>query len=265
MQRAAKIVLLAIIGVTLAADWIAPFSYDRQFRDDALAVPSRQHLLGTDAIGRDRFTRLLYGGRISLLLAPAAALVSVALALAVAVSTVLARKVWQRLVMVVIDLVLALPWIFLILAVRAILPLNTSPVVSAALIFALLGSLGWAGPARILMAAVRTELNSEYALAARAAGCRTWRLGLVHLIPNLAPVTRAQFWVTAPVFLLSEANLSVLGLGISEPMPSWGNLLRDLQHLRSLAHQPWVAAPLVVLVLTLCCCHAAQTPVEEIR
>jgi len=74
MQKIAKMTLLAIVSVTLAADWIAPFAYDRQFRDDVLAAPSNKHLLGTDAIGRDRFARLLYGGRISLLLAPAAAL-----------------------------------------------------------------------------------------------------------------------------------------------------------------------------------------------
>ncbi|MCX6630621.1 MAG: ABC transporter permease subunit, partial [Candidatus Solibacter sp.] len=122
-----------------------------------------------------------------------------------------------------------------------------------------------AAPARILMAAVQSELRSDYALAARAAGCATWRLAVVHVIPNLAPVTWAQFWVTAPVFLLSEANLSILGLGISEPMPSWGNLLRDLQNLPSLSHQPWVAAPLVLLVITLSCCHVAQPSVEDIR
>jgi peptide/nickel transport system permease protein len=265
MRRVARIALLAIFGLMLAAEWIAPYPYDRQFRDQAHAAPSRGHLLGTDAIGRDRFARLLYGGRISLVLAPAAALVSVALALAIAVSATLAGGLWERAAMIAVDLVLALPWIFLLLAVRAILPLNTSPAVSAGVIFALLGSLGWAAPARILAAAVKSQLRSDYVLAARAAGCALPRLALVHVIPNLAPVTVAQFWVTAPVFLLSEANLSLLGLGIAEPMPSWGNLLRDLQNLPSLARQPWVAAPLVLLIVTLSCCHAAQPSVEDLR
>lgn len=265
MRRAAKLALLAIFGVMLGAELLAPFPYDRQFRDEVRAAPSGRHLLGTDAIGRDRFARLLYGGRISLVLAPAAALVSVGLALAVAVTAVLAGGVWERAAMIAIDLVLALPWIFLLLAVRAILPLNTSPEVSAGVIFALLGSLGWAAPARILTAAVASELRSDYVLAARAAGCGASRLALVHVIPNLAPIACAQFWVTAPVFLLSESNLSLLGLGIAEPMPSWGNLLRDLQNLPSLAHQPWVAAPLVLLIVTLSCCHVAQPSVEDVR
>ena len=108
-------------------------------------------------------------------------------------------------------------------------------------------------------------MRSDYALAVRASGCGWWRLGVVHVIPNLAPVTYAQFWVTTPVFLLSEANLSLLGLGISEPMPSWGNLLRDLRNLPSIGHQPWVLAPLVLLVITLSCCHAAQPSLEDLR
>jgi ABC-type dipeptide/oligopeptide/nickel transport system permease subunit len=265
MRRAARILLLAIFGVLLAADVVAPFSYERQFRDQPGAAPSRGHLLGTDAVGRDRFSRLLYGGRISILLAPSAALLSVGLALTVALPAALLGGIWERAAATAIDLVLSLPWLFLLLAVRAMLPLNASPALSAGVIFALLGALGWAGPARILMAAARRQFRSDHALAARAAGCGPWRMALVHAIPNLAPVGLAQFWVTAPLFLLSEANLSLLGLGISEPLPSWGNLMRELQNLPALGRQPWVAAPLVLLVITLSCCQVAQPSTEELR
>jgi len=265
MRRASRVLLAAIFGLMLCAGWIAPYAYDRQFREDAQAAPSSRHLLGTDAIGRDRLARLLYGGRVSIVLAPAAALVSVGLALAVGLAAATAGGLLERAATVAIDLLLSLPWIFLLLAVRAVLPLNTSPPVSAAVIFVLLGLLGWAAPARIVMAAAKVQLRSDYALAARAAGCGTGRLGLVHVVPNLLPVASAQFWIAVPVFLLSEANLSLLGLGISEPLPSWGNLLRDLQNLPSLRHQPWMAAPLLLLVVTVGCCHAAQPSLEEIR
>jgi ABC-type dipeptide/oligopeptide/nickel transport system permease subunit len=258
MRRIAWIVLLVIAGAMLGAEWFAPSSYDRQNREEPGAAPSLSHPLGTDAVGRDRLSRLLYGGRVSILLAPAAALVSVALALAIALTATTLGPAWERAAGGVIDLVLSLPWLFLLLIVRAALPLNTSAMVSIALIFALLGLLGWAAPARVLMAAARSQLAADHTLAARASGCSRWRLALVHLVPNLAPVARAQFWVTVPAFLLSEANLALLGLGISEPMPSWGNLLRDLQDFSALARQPWIAAPLVLLVLALSCCQIAS-------
>jgi len=76
------------------------------------------------------------------------------------------------------------------------------------------------------------------------------------------PSSAAQFWVTAPVFILSESNLALLGLGISEPLPSWGNLLRDLENFSVLPAQPWVAVPLLLLIATLICCQLAR-PADE--
>ena len=82
-------------------------------------------------------------------------------------------------------------------------------------------------------------------------------MALVHVLPNLLPVALAQFLVTAPAFLLSEANLSLLGLGVAEPTPSWGNLLRELEDFSRLGRQPWVAAPLLALALVVSCFHLA--------
>ena len=231
MRHAARFVLAFTLLAFLAAGWIAPWPYDRQFREEPSAAPSRLHLLGTDAVGRDRFSRLLYGGRISIVLAPAAALVSLSLALALALAAALAGVWWERAATAVIDLFLSLPWLFLLLTVRAMLPLNTAPAVSVAVIFALLGLLGWAAPARVFLAAIHRQLASDYVLLARASGTGPFRLALSHLLPNLAPVTAAQLWTTAPAFLLSEANLSVLGLGVSDPLPSWGNLIRELRNI----------------------------------
>ncbi len=258
MRRAARLVLVAILALMLGADALAPYPYQKQFREEAAAAPSRAHPLGTDAVGRDRWSRLLYGGRISILLAPAAALVSVGIALAAGLGSALLGAWWRRGAMAVIDLFLSLPWLFLLLAARGVLPLNTSPTVSIAVTFALLGLLGWPGPARVMMAAAERQTRADYVLLARAAGCGPGRLALCHILPNLAPVAWAQFWTTAPAFLLTEANLALLGLGISEPMPSWGNLLRDLQNLAALPHDPAMAVPLLLLVLTLSCCQLAQ-------
>jgi len=262
IRRAAKWILAALFILMLGAGLFAPYGYEAQSRQEIASPPSRTHWLGTDALGRDRYSRLLYGGRVSILLAPAASIVSVLLALIMGVGAALAGGAAQRAATTVIDLALSLPWLFLLLAVRATLPLNLPPICSIAVTFALLGLLGWPGPARVLLAAARRQLGSDYILFARASGAASWPLAARHLAPNLAPVVLAQFWTTTPAYLLAEANLSLLGLGVSEPLPSWGNLLRELQNITALPHQPWVAVPLLLLIAALSCCQLAQPPRE---
>jgi len=97
--------------------------------------------------------------------------------------------------------------------------------------FLLLGCLGWAGPARIVRAGTRTLVDSDYLVQASASGISRWRLFWRHLLPNLRPILLAQFWISVPLFILSEANLGLLGLGVSEPLPSWGALLRELERM----------------------------------
>jgi peptide/nickel transport system permease protein len=257
VRRAATAILGAILIVLLCADWIAPHGYQQQFRADAGAAPCRQYRLGTDALGRDRLSRLIYGGRVSMLLAPLAALLAVTLALLVGLIAGCMGGWWERAVVTAMDLCLSLPWLFLLLAVRAMLPLNASPAASIVVTFALLGLLGWAGPSRIVLAEVKRHLASDFVLAACSEGCPPWRIALVQVLPNLRPVAAAQFWVTAPAFLLTEANLGLLGLGVAEPAPSWGNLLRELENLSQVARNPWMAAPLVALVVVVSCFQLA--------
>jgi ABC-type dipeptide/oligopeptide/nickel transport system permease subunit len=128
------------------------------------------------------------------------------------------------------------------------LPLNTSPFVSVAVTFSLLGLFGWAASARVLCAGAESLRNSEFILMARSAGISKWRLITVHVLPNLKPALLAQFWISIPVFILSEANLGILGLGVAEPLPSWGSLLRELEGLAGFATEVWKLAPLVLLV-----------------
>ena len=259
MRRAAIAVLGATLIVLLCADWIAPFPYQRQFRTDVSVAPSHQFPLGTDALGRDRLSRLIYGGRISMVLAPLAALLAVALALAAGLTAGCLGGWWERAMATAMDLCLSLPWLFLLVAVRAMLPLNAAPTASIVATFALLGLLGWAGPSRIILAAVKRHLASDFVLVARSAGCPPWRIALVKVLPNLRPVAAAQFWVTAPAFLLSEANLGLLGLGVAEPVPSWGNLLREMENLSQVARNPWMAAPLVALAIVVGCFQLAMS------
>jgi peptide/nickel transport system permease protein len=247
-RRVACAVLLLVLGVSLCATLVAPTGYARQYREAADAPPSRQHWLGTDDIGRDRFARVLYGTRLSLLLAPAAALLSTLMAAVIGGLAGYLGGMFQRAAMTVTDLFLSLPWLFLLITVRALLPLNASPLVSVLATFVILGMLGWTGAARVLCASAAALRDSDFLRQARASGIPGSRLFWIHVLPNLKPVLLAQFWISIPVFILSEANLGILGLGVAEPMPSWGSLLKELEGLVSVGEEPWKFVPLILLV-----------------
>jgi peptide/nickel transport system permease protein len=256
--RLAAVFFLASVAIAcLFAGRLAPAGYAEQFREVPSAACSAQHWLGTDDLGRDRFARLLYGTRVSLALAPAAALLSTLLAGLIGGWAGFAGGWMETFVMSATDLVLSLPWFFLLITVRALMPLNVDPHTSVAITFALLGCLGWAGAARVVCADARSMRTSDMVLLARASGIRPARLLLRHILPNLRGVLGAQFWVSIPVFILAEANLGILGLGVAEPLPSWGSLLRELESFTTASPQPSELVPLLLLIFTVSCFHLA--------
>src|ERR1051325_1339214 len=167
---------IVVLGLTcILAGKLAPAHYATQFRQAPDAAPSSRFLLGTDDLGRDRLTRVLFGGRVSLLLAPAAAALSVILAASVGTIAGYLGGTWQRSILGIIDLFLSLPWLFLLITVRAALPLNVSSVVSVMVTFALLGLLGWAASARVICAGVSALKTSDFMITVRATGCSSAR------------------------------------------------------------------------------------------
>ena len=244
VRRAAIIFLLAVALACVFAERLAPADYAHQFRDIPDAPASAAHWLGTDDLGRDRFSRVLHGTRISLLLAPAAALIASFLAAVVGGTAGFVGGALERAVMSGTDLFLSLPWFFVLIAVRVLI-----------ITFALLGCLGWAAAARVVCADARSLKNSDFALQARASGSSGYRLLRHHLLPNLRPVLYAQFWISIPVFILTEANLGILGLGVSEPLPSWGSLLRELEGYSSVTSNAWQFAPLLLFISVVSCFH----------
>jgi peptide/nickel transport system permease protein len=250
MRVAAIAVLSAIFLISLSAEWIAPIPYDQQSREFTNEPPGPRFLLGTDEIGRDRFSRLLTGTRLSLLLAPAAAVVALLVAAVVGITAGFAGGWWETVSMQTADLFLSLPWLFLFLALRAILPLNTPPTLSITVTFLLMGLLGWAPAARLIRSSVVEFKNADFVLQARACGCSELRIWIAFLAPRLRSILVAQFWLSVPLFILGEASLGLLGLGVSEPLPSWGNLLRELETAPALENY-WIFAPVALLVIVM--------------
>jgi peptide/nickel transport system permease protein len=253
VRIAAVIVLAAVIVAALLGPAIAPHDYARQFRETPNAAASSQFPMGTDDLGRDRFSRLLYATRISALLAPAAALISVAIALFFSVTTG-GRRGFSAFT----TLSLSLPWIFLFIILRALLPLNTRAIPSILITFGLMGAAGWAWPARVFTASIRQMKQSGWLLQARAAGLPPWRIARVYAWPHLRTLAAAQFRILIPAYILSEASLGLLGLGVAEPLPSWGNLLAELQHPARVHDNPWILAPLALLMLVMIALEALQ-------
>jgi ABC-type dipeptide/oligopeptide/nickel transport system permease subunit len=252
-MKYARIIAITVVSVValfaVTASLFSRFDYRRQDREHFAGSPSAEHWLGTDALGRDRLARILHGARLSLSLAPAAAGLTLLLAFVFGAVPGFCGHSAERVAKIVIDLMLSLPWLFVLLMARALLPLNTSPASSALVTFFMLGLLGWGFPARVLHARASRLRRSEFALSARAAGISQARLLRIHLLPNLRPLLVTQFWIAVPVFVLAEANLSLLGLGVSEPLPSLGSLLREMESGLSLGVDFCSITPLLLLLL----------------
>ncbi|HLK69111.1 MAG TPA: ABC transporter permease [Bryobacteraceae bacterium] len=251
MSSLFRIVLFLILAASLAVSFFPGVSYSQQNREVADSGPSTHFPLGTDELGRDRLTRLLYATRVSLLLAGISAAAAISIAFLVGGAAGYFGGWCDACVRRALDLMLSLPWLFLLLAARALLPLNVEPITSLIVTYALLAVLGWAAPARVVRAGVRGFRDSDFVLQARAQGSPEWRVLLRHMLPNLRPVLLAQFWTTIPVFILAEANLGFLGLSAGEPLPTWGTLLRELQN--PLLARPETYAPAAAIALSLFC------------
>ena len=257
IRIAAATLLATLFAAAVCAPAIAPHSYERQFRETTDGPPSADFRLGTDSLGRDRFSRLLHGSRITLLLAPAGAILTTFLAALIGGLAGMAGGRLDRVLMACSDLCMCLPWLFLMMALRAALPLDTPSWVSVALTFFLVAALSWPAAARSVRASVRTLMDSDFLLFARASGIGRWRAFRAHLLPNLRPVLTAQFWIAVPSLVLAEATFGMLGLGVAEPMPSWGNLLRELEgHPEAFASPVqhwWLLAPILLIALVIGC------------
>jgi peptide/nickel transport system permease protein len=189
------------------------------------------------------FSRLLYGGRVSLFTGLLAAFLSLGLGLALGMAAGFYGGWLDRLLMRAGELVMTLPWLYLLLAVRAFLPLHITSVQAFFLIVAIIGGVGWVRPARLIRGVVLSARERGFVLAARGFGASDAYLIRRHILPLTAGVVLTQATVLIPQYILAEVALSFLGLGVAEPVPSWGNMLAEAQQYHSLVAHPWMLAP----------------------
>ena len=214
------ITVLVLIILAIFAPWIAPYSYSYQNLDIGASPPSAEHLLGTDVLGRDLLSRLLYGARISLLVG----FVATGVALVIGVSWgIIAGYFGGRvdsIMMRIVDVLYGLPFIIFIILLMVIFGRNIW------LLFAAIGAVEWLTMARIVRAQVIGLKNQEFVQAAQVMGVSNFSMFRRHILPNILGPIAIYATLTIPQVMLLEAFLSFLGLGIQPPMSSWGTLIR---------------------------------------
>ncbi|OCJ06855.1 peptide ABC transporter permease [Rhizobium sp. AC27/96] len=242
------IIVVAVVAMALAAPWLAPFDPDNQMFDGltlegAPIPPSGQFLLGTDTLGRDLFSRLLFGARTSLIIGLVANGVAVAIGLFVGVMAGYLRGWAGSVLMRFTDLMMAFPALLLAIVLAAILKPSLWIVV---MVIAL---VNWVQVARIVYTETRGLVERDFIMAERALGAGRIRIVILHILPHLVPT--AIVWGTLGIAttVLLEATLSFLGVGVQPPQPSWGNIIFESQSYFQAA--PWlVFFPGAVILLT---------------
>ncbi len=210
--------------------------------------PATVFLMGTDEYGRDQLTRLLFGAQISLVAGPVAAALALAFGTTLGALAGYYGRWFDEALMGAAELFLALPWLYLLLAARAFLPLHLDTRRAFLVLICLLGALGWARPARLVRGVVLSAKEREYVLAARSFGATDLYLLGRHVLPQTRGLLLTQASLLIPHYILAEVTMSFLGLGVSEPDASWGLMLAGLKQYHAMVAHWWMWIPAVLLV-----------------
>ncbi len=213
--------------------------------------PCRLYLLGGDKLGRDVFSRLLYGARYSLGVGIIGTIVTFFIgAIVGGVSGYFGGRV-DTLTMRLVEILMSIPTFYLLLSLRAVFPLEmTSGQIFLMIVF-ILSLFGWAGLARVVRGMVLSIREKEFVLAAKTYGAGTLRILRKHILPNTYYYLIVSATLSIPAYILGEAALSLLGLGIQEPEPSWGNMLSEVRNTNVLSSFPWMLSPGMAIFLTI--------------
>jgi len=213
--------------------------------------PARIFLLGSDHLGRDLFSRLLYGGRVSLSIGFVGVAISFVLGMLIGGIAGHYGGAVDNILMRLCELIQSFPGFYLMLSLRAIFPPSLSSTMVYLMIVIIFSFIGWAGLARIIRGMVLSLREQLFVESARAIGAGSMRIILRHTLPHTLSYVIVAATLSIPGYILGESALSLLGLGIQEPQASWGNMLSAARNIRVLSAFPWVLTPGALIFITV--------------
>lgn len=215
--------IILVFVITSMMAFLSPYDPDEINISNRLSPPSTRHLFGTDDLGRDYFTRALYGGRVSLTVGITSMIISVVTGTIVGAASGYYGGVVDNIIMRIIDILMSIPSFFLILIANAYL----SPGIIT--IILIIGFLSWMGTARIVRSETLSLKEREYILCSKVMGGKSWWILVKHIIPNIMPTVIVASTINIASAILTESSLSFLGLGVQQPKSSWGSMLKSAQ------------------------------------
>lgn len=242
------VLVLLIVFAAIFADWIAPYGFADADITRALQYPSREHWMGTDDVGRDVFSRIIYGARISLVVGLSVTLIALIIGVPLGLLAGIAGGATDYFIMRLVEIFTAIPALMLALLLISIFGGGLFNVILA------LGLIAWLDACRLLRAQLLTLRERDFVLAAQALGVSRNRIALRHLLPNCMAPLIVAVTIAIPVAIFAEAGLSFLGLGVNDPIPSWGKMVgNSLPYVRPYWHMglfPTLAIAVAMLGFT---------------
>jgi peptide/nickel transport system permease protein len=231
----------------------------------ATTTESPGFVLGSDSFGRDMLSRLLWGARTSILLALASTLGAIVIGLTIGGVAGYRGGWWDETTMRVADFVLVLPVIYVVLVLRAVMPLVLPPSTIFASMVVIFAVVGWPFVARGVRAIVAAERDKEYTFAARSLGASGSRILFRHLLPACAGYLVVQATLLIPAYILAEATLSFVGLGFPEHLPTWGTMLVQASDVNVLTQFPWMLTPAAAIFAVVFSVNALLSGSQKLK
>lgn len=236
------VVITILILATVFAPLITTFERDAIDLTSVEVAPNSVHILGTDELGRDVYTRLIYGGRVSLGVALSATIIQLVIGVTLGCISGFYGKWVDNLIMRIVDIVMCFPFFVIAITISALFGASVWNVIL------IIGLLQWTDVARIVRIQILSLKQSTFIEAARAIGLSNFQIMIKHILPNITSPIIVNTTLNVAKGILMEAGISFLGLGVKQPQPSWGNMLSAAQSMRILQYEWWLWVPAGVLV-----------------